>query len=97
MRTVERRMADPRFRRTLEEASGALVATIVRRLAALSTTAVDTLEDLLRPEVSPAVRQRAAKSIIELGARLRVEIDQEERIEALEAILQSTVPEARSA
>jgi hypothetical protein len=83
-RTVYRRLEDPAFRRRVSETRGRMLAQAVGLLADASSRAVTTLTNLLEGE-SESVRLSAAKSIIELGCKLRESTELEERINQLEA------------
>jgi len=84
-RTVYRRLDDAAFRRRVSEARGELFSAAMGRLAAVATKATDTLERLM---TSPkdAVALGAARSVLELGQRLRESVELEQRITALEGI-----------
>ena len=81
--TVYRRLQVPEFRAQIDDARAALIAAAVARLGAASTRAVTTLEGLLAAD-SEAVRLGAARSILDLGAKLREHEDLAERVRALE-------------
>lgn len=83
-RTVQRRLADPAFRKRVEDANAEIASRAVSKLLAASTRAVDTLTALLTSDMDFA-RLAAARSILELGAKLRRDDDLVARIEALEA------------
>ena len=82
--TVYRRLRDPEFRRRVNEARAAFTDRALGRLSAASTAAVRTLRQLLNAK-SEAVRLAAARSILELGAKLRETVELEQRLLALEA------------
>lgn len=82
--TVHRRMKDAAFRQTVAEARSRLIEGAVGQLADASTAAVATLRALLDAE-SETARLGAARSILELGSKLRESIEMEQRIAALEA------------
>lgn len=82
-RTAHRRLEDPAFQREVLAARAALVTGAVCKLAAASTEAADTLRALLGAE-SETVRLGAARSILELGTKLRESEEYEARIRALE-------------
>ena len=92
--TAHRRLADPDFRRRVAEAQNEAVARAVARLAATSTLAADTLRALLTAE-SEQVRLGAARAVLDLGARLREQLDLAERIAAIEAELGRNNPTAK--
>jgi hypothetical protein len=81
--TVHRRLEDPDFRRAVHGARGALVAQAVGQLADASTEATSTLRALLRADAE-TVRLGAARSILELGTRLRETEELAARVVALE-------------
>jgi hypothetical protein len=88
-RTIRRRMADPDFRKRLSEARGQMLTLVVGRLTDYALDAVETLHELLvrGPDTLPSVRERAARTILDMGARLRESSELEDRIAALEARL----------
>lgn len=85
--TVYRRLREPEFRKQIGDARAELVAQAVARLAAASTDAVTTLTELLGSNAPPAVRLGAARSILELGLKLREHQELADRVAALEAQL----------
>jgi hypothetical protein len=94
-RTVYRRLVDPAFRQRLEQ----LRAEIVQRTASMLTGAgmgsVKTLVELQQDAaVSATVRRRAARDVLEMGARFREATAVEQRLAALEArFREATSPE----
>jgi hypothetical protein len=87
-RTAYRRLDDPTFRAQLDDARQQTIQAAIDTLSATATEAAATLRDLLRREAySPAIRLGAARSILELGARLREANEIEQRLAALEARL----------
>ena len=85
--TARRRLREPEFRRRVDEARADMIRQAVARVSAASTNAVATLRGLLGAE-SESVRLGAARSILELGVKLREAQDLAERIAALEARLE---------
>jgi hypothetical protein len=83
-RTVHRRLADPDFRRRLQELRGDMVQRTSGALTAASTEAVRTLLELLKPTQPPAVRLGAARAVLELGLKLREAAELEGRLAAVE-------------
>ena len=82
-RTIERKLADPAFRRQVAEFRGELIATALGRLADNMTRAADTVAALLdAPE--PHLRLRAARALMSLGLRFRDSVDVTDRIRDLE-------------
>jgi hypothetical protein len=82
-RTAYRRLEDPAFRQAVEDARADIVARAVAKLSAASTEAAETLRRLLYSDMDFA-KLAAARSILELGAKLREQLDLSERIAALE-------------
>jgi hypothetical protein len=82
-RTAGRRLADPAFRLRVSAARAEMVAQALGRLAGAMTEAADTLRQLLGAEAE-SVRLSAARTILELGNRLRESVELEERLAALE-------------
>jgi hypothetical protein len=85
-RTVFRRWQDREFRRRVAIARTALVSNAVGQLADAAAEAVQTLRSLLRSE-SDNVRLGAARSILELGPRLRESEELAARLDILEATI----------
>ena len=85
-RTVERKLAEPAFRRQVAEFRGELIATALGRLADNMTRAADAVAALLdAPE--PGLRLRAARTLFSFGLRLRDSVDVGDRVRDLEAEL----------
>ncbi len=82
-RTVIRRLSDPAFKRRVEEARAETLAQTSARLTAVGIAAVRTLLRLLDAD-SEQVRLAAAKSILDMGVRLREASDHEARIAELQ-------------
>lgn len=82
-RTVYRRLEDAAFRRQVDEARGDMISRATGQLSDAATSAVETLRALLT-STSDTVRLGAARSILELGGRLRESEELEKRIERLE-------------
>ena len=81
-RTAFRRLADVAFRRRVSEARAGLVERAAGKLADAATEAVDTLRALLKAR--DTVRLGSARSILELGTKLREAVELEQRLQALE-------------
>ncbi len=90
-RTVRTRLADPAFKQRVTEARADMVERTMAALTASSVAATQTLHQLLDAE-SENVRLGAARSLIELAAKLRESYDLEARIAALEAQAQTAQP-----
>jgi HEAT repeat protein len=82
-RTATRRWADPEFRRRVSVLRGELVGQALGRLADAMTSAANVLRQLLAAE-SENVRLGAARSLLELGVKLRESVELEERLQSLE-------------
>ena len=94
-RTVYRRLADSAFRQQLQALRADLVQRTAGALTAAATEAVRTLLELQKPSAPPAVRLGAARSVLELGLKLREAADLEERLAALEESLAQTGSHSR--
>ena len=81
--TVYRRLKEPEFRARVDDARSASIDRAVALLTAASTAAVGRLMKLLTAE-SESVQLGAARSILELGAKLREHVDLAERVHVLE-------------
>jgi hypothetical protein len=97
-RTVHRRMADRAFRRRLSEVRGQMLNLAIGRLTDYTLDAVETLHELTQPgqHTMPGVRERAARTILDMADRLRQSAELEERVAALEAAAASTPANLRS-
>jgi hypothetical protein len=84
--TAHRRLADPAFRKLVDEARAAAIARAVARLSATATLAADTLHRLLNANAE-TVQLGAARAILDLGLKLREHEDLATRVAALEAML----------
>lgn len=83
-RTVYRRLADPEFRRQLNDIRADMVQRTAGVLTASALEAVKTLLELQKPAHPAAVRLGAARSILEIGIKVREAADLEQRVCALE-------------
>jgi hypothetical protein len=86
-RSVYRRLKRPAFRRRLAERRAELVRRASAALSAAGLEAVKTLLALLGQPTPPATRLGAARSVLELGVKLRDLTEVEERLRRLEARL----------
>jgi hypothetical protein len=82
--TVQRRLQDPEFQKRLQEVRSDMVKRAAGTLTAASAEAIKTLLSLQQTTVPPAVRLGAARSILEIGIKMREVADLEERVAALE-------------
>jgi hypothetical protein len=83
-RTVYRRLEDGDFRRRLQGLRADMVQRTAGALTAAASEAVRTLLELLRAPAQAHVRLGAARSVLELGVKLREAAELEERLAALE-------------
>ncbi|MFL5341755.1 MAG: hypothetical protein ACJ8F7_16545 [Gemmataceae bacterium] len=93
-RTVERRLADPAFRRLVADLRTELISRAVGRMADNMTRAADALADALA-DADPRLRIRAARALLTLGPRLLNSVDFADRLRDLEQELaqkQGVVP-----
>ena len=82
--TIYRRLREPEFVKKLREARSEMMQRATAMLTAAALEAVKTLLDLQAKNAPPATRLGAARSILELGNKLRHELELTARIEALE-------------
>ncbi len=86
-RTVKRRMSGVAFRHRVNEVQVSTVEISVRKLAGLSTDAINTLADLMRVDQPARVRLGAARAILETALRWQELADVQRRIEKLESAI----------
>jgi hypothetical protein len=84
VRTVYRRLQQEDFRFQLMDLRAQALERSVIQLGHLTSAAADTLAALLEARAE-TVRLGAARAIIELGLRLREQVDFEQRLRALES------------
>jgi hypothetical protein len=84
VRTVFRRLDDPAFASRLREMRSDMVQRSAAALTAAAMEGVKTLLELMKPANTGPVRLGAARSIIELGVKLREMVELEVRLAALE-------------
>lgn len=82
-RTATRRLADPDFRRHVADLRADMVQRALGRMADGMADAAATLRMLLKAE-GESVRLGAARSILELGNKLRESVELEQRLADLE-------------
>jgi len=85
-RTATRRLADPAFRRRVSELRGDMVQRSLERMADGMTEAADVLRQLLAAQ-SESVHLGAARSLLELSAKLRESVELEEESGELRQII----------
>jgi hypothetical protein len=83
-RTVYRRLEDPSFRRRIQKTQREFVERTAGNLTAAANEAVKAFLDLVKPTSPPPVRLGAARSILEMGLKLRELANLEERVASLE-------------
>jgi hypothetical protein len=83
-RSACRRLAEPAFRQRLQGLRSDMVQRTAGALTAAGAEAVRALLALLREAAPAAVRLGAARSVLELGVKLREAAELEERLTALE-------------
>jgi hypothetical protein len=83
--TVFRRLQDPEFQTRLQQIRSDMLKRATATLTAASTEAIKTLLALQQATIPHAVRLGAARSILEIGIKMREVADMEERIVALES------------
>ncbi len=94
--TVYRRLRDPAFQTRAEELRHEMLTRAAAMLTAAGVESVRTLADLLKPAYAPAVRLNAARSILDLGVKLRSLVELEGRLIDLEDRVKQSPPEAAS-
>ena len=85
--TAFRRLKNPEFKARVEAARTEMLQRATAMLTAAAMEAVKTLLDLQGTKQPPATRLGAAKSVLEIGSRLRTENDLVARLEAAERAL----------
>jgi hypothetical protein len=83
VRTVFRRLQDENFQRRLNELKAEGLERAVGQLGRYSSAAADTLHQLLSTG-SPQIKLGAARAILELGMRMREQLELDERLRRLE-------------
>jgi hypothetical protein len=90
--TAYRRLADTDFQRQLQKMRGDMVQRTAGTLTAAASEAVRALLDLLKPTVPHASLLGAARSVLEIGVKLREAAALEERLAALEERMAANEP-----
>jgi len=88
-RTIFRRLKDDAIQSRVREARSQMFSETVGQLAGLGTEAAETLRSLLGARAE-TVRLGAARAALELGARLHEKLELEQRIIALEDLVDET-------
>lgn len=84
-RTATRRLADPAFRRRVDELRGEMVRRALGKMADGMADAADRLRQLLAAR-SEAVQLGACRALLELGVKLRENVELEQRLTDLERL-----------
>ena len=87
VRTVKRRRADPAFMRRVAELRAEMVSRAVGRLSEAMTAAALQLRRLVLKGRSEQVQLGACRAVLELGNRLRESVELEQRLSALEEVM----------
>ncbi len=87
--TVQRRLQDPKFCQRLQQLGTDMVKRSASALTAAAVEAIKTLLSLQASSIPHAVRLGAARSVLEIGMKLREVANMEERVAALEAQMAS--------
>jgi hypothetical protein len=91
-RTAQRRLAEPGFRKRLQELRTDMAQRTGSMLTAAGMEAVKTLISLQDGAIAAPVRLGAARTVLEFGIKLRESNELVERIAALEAQAASPPP-----
>ena len=86
-RTVYRRLEDAEFRARVHEAPKQMFERTLSVVASAGVLAAQTLRTLLNAN-SESVQLGASRALLELGSRLRENIELDERLTALEQLLE---------
>ena len=92
--TVYRRLQAPAVQTRAEELRHEMLTRAAAMLTAAGVESVRTLADLLKSSYAPAVRLNAARSILDLGVKLRSLVELEGRLLDLEDRAKQSPPEA---
>lgn len=95
--TLMRWMNEEHFRNAYQAARGQLLDAALAKLQGASSDAVATLKNLMeREDVPAAARISAARSILDLGLRLREQMEISERLQLIEQAIE-LMPKAKTA
>lgn len=87
-RTVNRRLADPEFRRKLNDARAQMVERALGHLSEGAAEASIVLRNLMaNKDTADTVKLAAARAVLELGHKLRDGVDHEQRLAEIERLL----------
>jgi hypothetical protein len=90
--TVYRRLKDPEFCQQLQQTRSEMVQRTAGMLTASGMESVKTLLELQKSSSPCAVRLGAARSVLELGMKIREVADLEERLANLEQLAAMNMP-----
>ena len=85
--TVYRRLKEQAFSHRLQEARADMVRRASSMLTASAMESVKTLLDLQKPAQPPAVRLGAARSVLEIGIKLRQLVELEQEMAELQEVM----------
>jgi hypothetical protein len=88
VRTVSRRLESEEFRERVFLWRSEMLQTSASRLGANLSDAIETLQDLLKPEMPPAIRLGAARSIAEFALKTREATILEGKINELKTLIE---------
>lgn len=91
-RTAYRRLADTAFRQRIQEMRGEMIGRALGCMADSMSEAADVLRNLLRAEAE-SVRLGAARSLLDLGVKLREAVELESRLVKLERRVEERKPD----
>ena len=84
-RTVFRRQEQPEFRQRVEKIKEQIVERTSAVLTAMGLESCRGLHELSEKSTPPSVRLRAIRTVLEMGCKLREQVDLTKRVAALEA------------
>ena len=90
VRTVARRLDDPKFVRRVDVFRDALLEAGAAKLGDLIGLATSTLRELLANDVPPQIRLGSAKTVLDAAMKLRDSLLLEKRLTALETRVSSS-------
>jgi hypothetical protein len=85
-RTIYRRLDDPAFSSQVQSVRGDMIQQALGRMADGMAEAADVLRGLLKAK-GESIRLSAARSLLDLGVKMRTAVDTEARLQALESQL----------
>ena len=83
-RTIHRRLADPQFRRRVQQIRSDMMQRIAGSLTAASTEAMRTLIELMKPTSPATIRLGAARTVLECAMRMNEFTELEDRVAEME-------------